>query len=73
MKFNTRYWSSILGIEVQYSVLNFNNVIEFQYWPGSQIQDFRYTFCGALNLESWIQASIEFNNVFEVQYWVAQA
>ena len=38
------------SIEVQHSVLNFNNTIELQYWPGSQIQDFRET--SLWNLES---------------------
>ena len=61
------------SIEVQYRVLNFNKTIELQYWPGSQIQDFRETFLWSLESCFWIQASIEFNNIIDVQYWVSQA
>ena len=60
VKFNTRYGTSTIS-------LNFNTGLDPRFKISGKL------FCGALNLESWIQARIEFNHISEIQYWVSQA
>ena len=68
------------SIEVQYLVLTFNT------WYGTSTISLNFNtgldprlkisgklFCGALNLQSWIQVRIEFNNITKIKYWVSQA
>ena len=60
LKFNIRYGTSTIS-------LNFNTGLDPRFKISGKL------FCGALNLEAWIQAHIEFNHINEIQYWVSQA
>ena len=60
LKFNTRYGTSTIS-------LSFNTGLDPRFKISGKL------FCGALSLESWIQARIAFNNITEIQYWVSLA
>ena len=60
LKFNTRYGNSTIS-------LNFNTGLDPRFKISGKL------LCGALNLESGIQARIEFNHITGIQYSFLQA